>query len=72
LFFAIFEFFSKILSNRWVKNWVATGGTCHPTALSIFPKAYRSDSIWHNGSPHQYPGEPRRKTNRGSGFGNEG
>jgi len=24
LFFAIFGFFSKILSNRWVKNWVTT------------------------------------------------
>jgi hypothetical protein len=24
LFFAIFGFFSKILSNKWVKNWVAT------------------------------------------------
>jgi hypothetical protein len=43
LFFAIFGFFSKILSNKWVKNWVATGGTCHPTAPSIFPKGYRSD-----------------------------
>jgi hypothetical protein len=40
LFFAIFGFFSKILSNRWVKNWVATDAPSLQCLRSKTPQCF--------------------------------